>query len=377
MVTVEHLIGELLLRHNCVIIPSFGGFVAKQASASIDYRNGLISPPKKSVLFNRQLINNDGLLIAELAVQNSIHYNDATNAVREIVDKWNNQLRNGERITIDKVGFLFFDQEKNICFEQDRFFNLLLESYGLGKVHFLTESDVQLVQKTTIEKAMNESEKTNAQPAIVFDTEKEAQKTLQAEPVVLEHPALKSKTKVWRYVAAACFLPIAFYSFWLPMKTNVLQSGVVTLNDFNPFQKSQPASSVNALKEGTHQTMTFNLDNAISVVNDKYNERPYNLAGDFDFITNYDASADVVESNNETPTAQAFSREYIVGCFSSQENANKLIQSLKQQGVNAYILDVTNGLHRISAGGANSETELQAVISTVQAAGQQGWILKK
>ena len=377
MITVEHLIGELLLRYNCVIIPSFGGFVAKQASASIDYRNGLISPPKKSVLFNRQLINNDGLLIAELAVQNSIQYNEATNAVCEIVEKWNNQLRNGERITIDKVGFLFFDQEKNICFEQDRFFNLLLESYGLGKVHFLTESDVQLVQKTTIEKAMNESEKTNAQPAIVFDTEKEAQKTLQAEPVVLEHPALKSKTKVWRYVAAACFLPIAFYSFWLPMKTNVLQSGVVTLNDFNPFQKSQVATSVNAVKEGTHQTMTFNLDNAISVVNDKYNERPYNLAGDFDFITNYDASADVVETNNETPTVQAFSREYIVGCFSSEENATKLIQSLKQKGVNAYILDVTNGLHRISAGGANSETELQAVISTAQAAGQQGWILKK
>lgn len=359
MVTVEHLIGELLLRHNCVIIPSFGGFVAKQTSASIDYRNGLISPPKKSLLFNRQLINNDGLLIAELAVQNSIHYNEATDAVREIVEKWNNQLRNGERITIDKVGFLFFDQEKNICFEQDRFFNLLLESYGLGKVHFLTESDVQLVQKTTIEKAIIESEKTDAQPAIVFDTEKEVQKTVQAEPVVIQHPALKSKTKVWRYVAAACFLPIAFYSFWLPMKTNVLQSGVISINDFNPFHKSQPKGSVNAVKEATHQTMTFNLDNAISVVNDKYNERPYNLAGDLDFITNDTANPAVVETMNEATTSQAFSREYIVGCFSSEENANKLIQSLKQKGVNAYILDVTNGLHRISAGGANSEAELQ------------------
>ena len=39
MVSVEELIGELLLRHNCVIIPSFGGFVAKQTGASIDYRN--------------------------------------------------------------------------------------------------------------------------------------------------------------------------------------------------------------------------------------------------------------------------------------------------------------------------------------------------
>ena len=377
MVTVEHLIGELLLRHNCVIIPSFGGFVAKQTSASIDYRNGLISPPKKSLLFNRQLINNDGLLIAELAVQNSILYNEATAFVREVVENWNEQLRKGERITIDKVGFLFFDQEKNICFEQDRFFNLLLESYGLGKVHFLTESDVQLVQKTTIEKAIQESETTDAQPAIVFNTESEAQKTVQAEPVVIQHPALKSKTKVWRYVAAACFLPIAFYSFWLPMKTNVLKSGVISVDDFNPFHKSQPASSVNAFKVATHQTMTFNLDNAISVVNETYNQRPYNLAGDLDFLANDSASTELPEIEASTPQVTNFSREYVVGCFGSEENANKLIQSLKQKGVNAYILDFTNGLHRISAGGANSDAELQSVISAVQAIGQQGWVLKK
>ncbi|MEN9440953.1 MAG: hypothetical protein RLZ33_1030, partial [Bacteroidota bacterium] len=122
--------------------------------------------------------------------------------------------------------------------------------------------------------------------------------------------------------------------------------------------------------------MTFNLDNAISVVNDKYNERPYNLAGDLDFITT-DTNNEVIETISETPKSQSYSREYIVGCFGSEENANKLIQSLKQKGINAYILDVTNGLHRISAGGANSEAELQTVISNVQAAGQQGWILKK
>ena len=47
MSTVEELIGDLLLRHNCVVIPSFGGFVAKKTSATIDYKNGVIYPPKK------------------------------------------------------------------------------------------------------------------------------------------------------------------------------------------------------------------------------------------------------------------------------------------------------------------------------------------
>jgi len=209
MVSVEQLIGELLLRHNCVIIPSFGGFVAKQAPAVIDFKSGVMTPPRKSLLFNRQLINNDGLLIAEFAVANSIQYNQATDTVQQLVGKWNDQLRKGFRITIDKVGFLYFDSEKNICFEQDRFFNLLLESYGLGKVHFLTESDVQLAQKTTIERAISGSDSNEKQPAILFDTEKIVAETVgAAETKVIEHPATRSKTKAWRYVAAACLILI-------------------------------------------------------------------------------------------------------------------------------------------------------------------------
>mgnify|MGYP003565138742 CR=1 FL=1 len=37
---IEQLIGDLLLRHNCVVVPAFGGFVAKQMSAVIDYKTG-------------------------------------------------------------------------------------------------------------------------------------------------------------------------------------------------------------------------------------------------------------------------------------------------------------------------------------------------
>ena len=148
MISVEQLISDLLLRHNCVIIPSFGGFVAKQTAAKIDYTNGIMSPPRKSLLFNRQLINNDGLLIAELAVSNKIDYSAASEQINAITSVWQTQLKNGERVTIDKVGFLYFDQEKNICFEQDRFFNLLLSSYGLGKVHFLSEEDVDVKRIT-------------------------------------------------------------------------------------------------------------------------------------------------------------------------------------------------------------------------------------
>ena len=75
---IEQLIGDLLLRHNCVVVPSFGGFVAKQTVAVIDTANGVMLPPRKSLLFNKQLINNDGLLIAAFAQASGKSYNEAS-----------------------------------------------------------------------------------------------------------------------------------------------------------------------------------------------------------------------------------------------------------------------------------------------------------
>ncbi|MDP5011107.1 MAG: hypothetical protein NWQ47_07765, partial [Crocinitomicaceae bacterium] len=85
MISVEQLIGDLLLRHNCVIVPTFGGFVANQTSAVIDYTNGVMSPPKKSLMFNRQLVNNDGLLVAEFAANNNLTYDESKSTIDQLV----------------------------------------------------------------------------------------------------------------------------------------------------------------------------------------------------------------------------------------------------------------------------------------------------
>ena len=121
MLTVEGLIGDLLLQHNCVVVPSFGGFVAQRVSAQLDTEKGVMLPPRKSVLFNRQLINNDGLLIAAFAQTNQLTYADAQSEVNQVIATWNQALNAGQRIAIDRVGFLFLDAERNMCFEQDRF----------------------------------------------------------------------------------------------------------------------------------------------------------------------------------------------------------------------------------------------------------------
>jgi hypothetical protein len=398
MSTVEELIGNLLLRHNCVIVPSFGGFVAKQTSATIDYKNGVMLPPRKSILFNRQLINNDGLLISEFAASNQVYYSSAEASVKYSVADWNDKLRNGERVTLDRVGHLFYDQEKNICFEQDRFFNLLLESYGLGKVHFVSEEDLKVVQHISERSPIHSEEVEESPFRLVALPMIDAVEAFSKEEEIVLHPAAKEKSRVWKYIAAAVLLPVGFYSFWIPMKTNVLESGLLSFRDFNTSYRSE---------EGLYQKVEFknlktekfkvtslesaiqNLPSNVFVYNYSFSRDlfiPVQLKEDNMVIAEPEPNVSVVETTvvdevkqvkTKPLVANTGSFDYIVNCFSSEENATAFVSLLKEKGLNAYIISDKSGPFRVSAGNARSSDEMSLIAEKSKSSGFTGWILKK
>lgn len=64
MNTLAQHIETLLLEHDCVIIPGFGGFISNYEEAQYHTDNGSIfMPPHRSIGFNQQLQINDGLLV--------------------------------------------------------------------------------------------------------------------------------------------------------------------------------------------------------------------------------------------------------------------------------------------------------------------------
>ncbi len=386
MTTIETHIGNLLLRHNCVIVPSFGGFVAKQVSAKINYSSGKMTPPRKSLLFNKQLINNDGLLINELAQSNGLTFEIASNEVKQKVSEWNALLKSGNRIELDCVGFLFLDAEKNLCFEQDRFFNLLLQSFGLGQVHFLTEVDVK-----NAEHKINITEKSEEQIVDIDPKMEETTKvipirkisTIVADTTIIEHPGLvKKRSNAWKYVAAACFLPVAFYSIWIPMKTDVLESGVISMQDFNPFQqKFQEHFTVPSSIE-TKENTEIKREGLASKINEISSDVvAYSYKFDEDLFVPVKVNSNTTFDKEEKPTISvdvpfsANTKHYIVGCFSDKNNAEKLVVKLRSSGLLAKIVDKNNGLYRVSAGGAMSTEGLNDIKMSTNSLGLAGWIL--
>jgi cell division septation protein DedD len=400
---IEQVIGDLLLRHNCVIVPTFGGFVAEQLSAKIDYEKGVMVPPRKALLFNKQLVSNDGLLINELASRNAVSFDEASSEVSSIVSEWNHRLEKGERIELDRVGILFTDANNNLQFEQDRFFNLLLASFGLDQVHFIAQNEVEEVQTEAIT-----LERTIVEPILVEVEEEPAPikhlpKTVVVEKIekekttkVVEMTPVKKKSRVWRYVAAACFLPIAFYSVWIPARTDVLQSGVISIKDFNPFYTSAEGNYSQTeypeditFEKNTDPTLQEQIDGLDEIPN---NVIPYHFTEDtYVFVNVGETNSPQIEAQeldspdeiipDEIPVSEPFaiqpnSMNFIVGCFGSKTNADNLVAKLKSEGMNAFILDVKGGLHRVSAGAAISNESISDIRSKSQDLGFSGWILK-
>ncbi|MDM8001720.1 MAG: SPOR domain-containing protein [Bacteroidota bacterium] len=132
---ISGLIRELLLKHDCVIIPGFGAFIGNYFPARVDRKEGLFEPPSRKITFNRHLTGNDGLLIGHVSSVRGVGYGEA----RDIVNDWSAELRSrimsGHPVTIDLLGTFSLNYEHAIVFEPDLTVNYLLSSYGLSAYH--------------------------------------------------------------------------------------------------------------------------------------------------------------------------------------------------------------------------------------------------
>ena len=395
---IEELIGDLLLRHNCVVIPTFGGFVAGQTPATFDATKGTINPPRKSLLFNKQLINNDGLLIAAYAHATKKSYEESNDYIQKQIQHWHHKLDAGERISIDRVGFIFLDSERNLAFEQDRFHNLLLTAYGLGKVHFVSQEDIQLIAQQEIFTLSGEPLIESENLAPIFELP--IKNVEETEVVSDEKKPIRSinSKKIWKYAVAAALLPVCFYTYWIPMKTKVLESGILSFQDFNPFHISQ---------DGLYNKETLDLRINQNIGESELDQILKSLPKDVE-VFSYPVDSDlyvpvkIKEHSvpkiviNTTPnlnkslptpvkintpvttknsTSISKSSHLIVGCFATEQNAKKLISVLKQKGFNAYIVDVKNGLHRVSACKSTSDSVLNNAKEKLSPLQISGWIL--
>ena len=129
--TIWDNVKSLLFKHDCVIVPNFGGFVCNREQARIDQVSHLITPPAKRVIFNQNLKTNDGLLAQNVAQATGVSYTEALFAIEELVVQVKNKLEVQKQMEIDQFGVFRLNAEANYVFLPNKVNNYLHGSYGL------------------------------------------------------------------------------------------------------------------------------------------------------------------------------------------------------------------------------------------------------
>ena len=130
----RNLLPGMFLDYDCVIIPGLGGFVCNGRSAWYDEENEEMVPPSKDVIFNPNLIHNDGLLAQEIMRARDLSYSEAMKHVEEEASFMVRQLTEGKPIEIARVGRLYSGDDGVTRFLPDSELVRVLRSFGHARI---------------------------------------------------------------------------------------------------------------------------------------------------------------------------------------------------------------------------------------------------
>lgn len=325
---LDVLIADLLYTHNCVVVPDFGGFLAKEVGAEVQAGTHMMRPPRKRISFNARLVENDGLLAHSYARISGMEYNLATAHIDAVAKAWRRELAAGKKVSLDRLGKLYADEQGNLQFAPSLEDHFLADSFGLGIFRAAPAAPVR--------------EKTNIQ--------------VSGAPLKVITPKVStSSIRPWMR-AAAVALPLLGLS-WFASYHGI------------QFVENQSYSGLNVLR--------------FSKMPAEHMVKPLLITPKFQPIAlpEVTVSADGLEVSQFTslPAAdQSGTYAIITGSFEDAQNAEVWMKELRKRGESAFLAPKSGKYYRVAVASYSTEKEARAALAQIQARIHPGaWIYSK
>lgn len=335
MLDLAKYIHELMLEHDCVSIPDFGGMVAQRFRAEINPGTNIMRPPSKRISFHKELVANSHLLLQKVAQKNGITQSKASEQIAAVVSDWKTELGNGNSIKLNGVGRFYLDKAGSICFNQSLESNFDLDAFGL-----------EMFRATAIKR--DEAIKESVSVAIAESVKKTQQ-----------------KFPFWR--AAAVFAGIGALLTIGFFKTDfsVQDRFMANINPLHyskaieiPVVKSAEVAPINETVEGDILPTVNAAEEAVH-----YNDVASEIAVEKEPVT-------AIAQQAETASFYV-----IVGSFKEKHNAEELVASLSAQGYPAQIINDNSGFDKVSIEGFSNRVEAVQAMRAYQLSVSKGaWI---
>lgn len=148
-IQIEALIKKLLYQHECVILPELGGFIVRESPSNINKNTQTVKPLTKTVFFNQNLKENDGLLVSEIQKKFKLSYEEANKMYKNWHQAFLQELKQNQTYLFRNIGDFKMNEDGQIWFYLKPQLNLALETYGLYPVSLqIIEENKQVPENT-------------------------------------------------------------------------------------------------------------------------------------------------------------------------------------------------------------------------------------
>jgi hypothetical protein len=117
MITIDRHISRLISRHDCVIVPGFGAFLAQRLPAYYNADDKLYLPPRRTLVFTPHVTMDDALLSTAYMEDYGISHNQATILMQDDVRKLKNELSRKGKVYLGDLGVLSMNIDGVVSFD--------------------------------------------------------------------------------------------------------------------------------------------------------------------------------------------------------------------------------------------------------------------
>jgi cell division septation protein DedD len=357
VIQIQRHIEILLLSHDCVIIPGFGGFIAHHVDAHYDEDDRLWLPPYRTLGFNPQLTLNDSLLVQSYVEANDTSYPDALRQIETEVEELKSILHTEGEYNMDGVGTLRVNIEGNYEFEPCESGILSPEVYGLADFSFKRLKDKPLAEVAPMAavepETVVEEENETQSPALLDFTDEEEDDDHRA--VVIKMSWVRNAIAI--AAAVACFFLLA-----TPIANSDLGTKTMSQLQGNLLYKLMPKDS----------NMTPAQPVEVKEVRDvKEVLTPEGMS----------VARNKEEVKKEVKASQEIKEDTYCIVLASQvkrSNAEEFVSQLKKRGITDARIYVENNTLRVICGGYNNQADayshLNKIASDIEFA--DAWVYK-
>lgn len=347
MITIVEAISELLFVRDTVVVPGLGAFVKKPVSAKVNPVANHFAMPSSEITFDANLREDNDLVVNYIAEKNEIPDDEARRLLAMFVSDCFSTLKQGKKVPLKQIGTLYYDWADDLVFEQDKTLNYNADAFGL--CDFTPDAVLRSKTKDEIKAEIEQQQKDKNTPVTVDEKAvHEHDKDDQDEPFDDDRRGLG-----W---------------LWVLLGLLLLAGIVYGLDYFKVIDVrswfGKPEKRVIDIEPGKYQLPTYTVD--------------------WDaMLEEYERTWKPTETPVATPTeapatvAPDANIRIIAGCFDQEENAIRLVNSLKSKGYQGAFYELRNKRWFVSFGRYANDEEATAALREIRANTEyKAWILK-